>query len=209
MEKVSAIILAAGFSSRFTQPKALLAFDRERTFLEKILYEYLKFGCVEIAVTLNEWTIKAMDEKLTERIGEVAKIIINKNPDLGRFYSLKLACSEVTAADLCFMQNVDNPFVKQDVLERLYDKKSRDGYVIPVYEGKGGHPVLLAHNVLTAIREEKNLKTNIKEFLQRFNRTECPMPDNFVLVNINSPQDYETFLGKSCEAHIRGNIIHL
>lgn len=209
MEKVAAVILAAGYSQRLTRPKALLLFDRTRTFLEKIVYEYLKFGCNEIVVTLNEQTIQAMDENLFERIGEVAKIIVNKHPDYGRFYSLQLGCKEVSEYDFCFMQNIDNPFVNQNVLQLLFNERSRSGYAAPVYEGKGGHPVLLSNPIVKAALEEKNLETNIKDFIGLFERIECEAPDGFVLVNINTPQDYEKFLGKSCEAHIRGNIIHL
>jgi CTP:molybdopterin cytidylyltransferase MocA len=209
MDKAAVVILAAGYSQRFTRPKALLLFDRTRTFLEKILNEYLKFGCSQIALTLNEWTMQAMDEKLIERIGEVAKIIVNQNPDYGRFYSLQLGCKEISDNDFCFMQNVDNPFVNRNLLDQLYNERSRAGYTAPVFEGKGGHPILLSNSVVNAIAIEKNLETNTKDFLQKFEKVESPAPDGFVLVNINTPQDYEKFLGKSCEAHIRGNIIHL
>lgn len=208
MEKVGAIVLAAGDSSRFGSPKPLLLYDREKTFIEKIIIEYLKFGCHDVVVVLNKATCDIMEESRLERIGAVARIVINKNPEYGRFYSLHLGCKEISNSDFCFMQNVDNPFVDSKLLELIYNDRSA-GYTVPHYKGKGGHPVLFSALVVDVIKKESNYELNIKEFLQRFKKKTIDIDNEIVLTNINTPEDYKKYLDKSCEEHIRRNIIHL
>ncbi|MCK5839504.1 MAG: NTP transferase domain-containing protein, partial [Bacteroidales bacterium] len=50
----SAVILAAGRSTRMGRPKFALRFAKNLTFLEKIITGYSSFGCRQIIVVLNE-----------------------------------------------------------------------------------------------------------------------------------------------------------
>lgn len=209
MEQIGVIILAAGNSERFNYPKALLAYDREKTFLEKIILEYVKFSCNEIIVVLNENTIKAMEESMLERIKDNVRIITNKHPDYGRFYSLQLGANAISEPDFCFMQNVDNPFVDKTILEPIFSERLPDGYTVPFCKNKGGHPVLLSRMILNEIKKEKNIESNIKEYLTQFKKKSVDTDNEIVLVNINTPEDYKKFLKKDCEEHLRRNIIHL
>ena len=91
-ENISAIILAAGLSSRMKTNKTELPFDSNRNFLQKISEEYLNFTCKEIIVVFNTENYNSYIDKGL-KFNDQIKIVINKYPEKGRFHSLKTGIS--------------------------------------------------------------------------------------------------------------------
>ncbi len=190
----SAIILAAGRSSRMGKPKFLLELDNGTTFLENITRQYDEFGILNIVVVLNSDGIEQLNYH-TQDFPSQTQIVLNQHPEYGRFYSIK------TGLQLCnneytFVHNVDNPFAKKRVLEQIFLSKSEADVIKPVWESKGGHPVLISRKVCNYIVKEKNLEFNLNDVLQRFSTKRVEVKDDSILLNINSHNDFIEFIKK-------------
>ena len=190
-QNTSAIILAAGRSQRMHKPKALLSFDARQTFIEKITGIYFQWGCSEIILVVNQ-EVAALVKQL-ELMPPGVSLIINEHLEWERFYSLKLGLEAVKSSGYCFFQNADNPFIDHEVLTALFENKSDDAFVSPVFGGKGGHPVLLNRKNMDLIRTYHVNDGNLKSVMSTMDCKKVEMPDSKVLININSPEEYERF----------------
>jgi molybdenum cofactor cytidylyltransferase len=190
-KKFSAIILAAGLSTRMGHPKLLLPYDKEFTFVEQIVKTYEGFGCEDIYVVVNESAIHLLENQRLD-ISHV-KLIVNPHPEWQKFYSLQLAVKSMINTHSSFIQNIDNPFVKEETLTKLSEKDALADYIIPTFNDKGGHPFLASMSVLEKVKNENDPQIHFKEFMQQFKSLRVPVNDEKVVVNINSKMEYETW----------------
>jgi len=196
MEKMNVIILAAGNSNRFGTPKPFLLYDKNSTFLEKIVTLYREFGCKKIILVMNQNHSEILSNIYSESFLSGITVIYNRRADLGRFYSLKLGADSVSNSDYCYIQNIDNPFTDSKTLQKLYENRKDDAYISPVYLNKGGHPILLPGIIIDMIKKEININLNIKDLLSRFNKITVDVDNDKILANINTPFDYEIHFKK-------------
>lgn len=200
MQKLKVIILAGGNSNRFGSPKPFLLFNRHTTFLEKIVNEYLEFGCIDIVLVINQNLSEIFCNTFSESFRSKIKVIYNSNSELGRFYSLKLGVSSDDSLDYSaeyyFIQNIDNPFTDSLTLQKLYDNRKDNAYVTPVFLNRGGHPILIPGIIIELIKKEKNINLNIKDFLSQFNKITVEIDSDKLLVNINTPDDYKKYFNQ-------------
>src|ERR1035437_4315353 len=103
-----ALILAGGKSERMSSPKPFLKYNG-RTFLEKIVNEFIACDIEETVVVLNHELFVRANEKYLAKISEKCILLKNTNPEWGRYHSLKLGIDKVIGADFFFIHNVDNP----------------------------------------------------------------------------------------------------
>ena len=186
-KSISAVILSGGDSKRMNYPKALLKFDDNINFLQKIVNEYSNFGCGKIITVLNSSL-----ESMTVSV-ENSEIILNYHPDFGRFYSIKSGLNEIRNSEYCFIQNIDNPFINHNILDLLSENIYDADCIIPFFEGRGGHPILIGKKIINDIlsKEENNL--NLKDFLKKYNCIRIETHDEKILININTPEDYKLY----------------
>jgi CTP:molybdopterin cytidylyltransferase MocA len=119
--------------------------------------------------------------------------VVNRHTELGRSWSIYLALEKVPAGSACFLQNIDNPFIEPGLLDALLEAMTPGGYVIPLCNGRGGHPILLGNKVVDYLRQQRGL-TDLRQALKQFNKVEVPYNDERILWNINTPDDYNEFL---------------
>ena len=188
----SAIILAAGRSSRMGMPKFALQFSENRTFLDEVIKQYRIFGCKKIVVVMNRdgWIFL---QKRSKKFDANIVLIENTHLEWERFYSIKLGIQNVKNIFPVFIHNVDNPFIDQKVLEKLYSLSSKD-YIVPVFNGKGGHPILLSQNVAVEILKETKNDLIFSIFLKKFEKTRVEVADKNILVNINTKEEYDRWM---------------
>jgi len=189
---ISAIILAAGFSSRMKQAKFSLMFNKHRTFLEKIIQEYLNFNCREIIVVMNSDGIKLKD-KLNLSFPENVKFVLNEFPERERFFSLQIGLKFLKNINSVFIQNIDNPFVGQLILDSLYNNKDETDLIVPTFKNNGGHPIVINRTVIKRIISEKKFNHNLKEYLKKFTKKTIPVNDEKILININDKKKYSNY----------------
>lgn len=188
----SALILSSGLSERMGQPKALLRWNGSTTFIEKIISEFHKAGCVRIVCMINDVT-----EPFCRRlpVPENVEFVVNPYPERGRFYSLKTGLNSLKEGQYCFVHNIDNPFVNTDIIEKLLSNRKPDKWCSPVYNRKGGHPVLIPQVIIKRIAETVDLDTNLSELLRSYPKTSVGMDDDMVLRNINTTGDFNKYFG--------------
>ena len=150
LNNISVIILAAGNSSRMGKTKFLLKFDNKKNFLEKIVEEYIGFGCRNIILVLNQKGFKLL-EKSNIKIDKNITTIINKYPEKERFYSIHIACKALKNTDYAFIQNADNPLINKALLNKLTNNILDFDIIVPAYKKKGGHPILISKKVIFGI----------------------------------------------------------
>jgi CTP:molybdopterin cytidylyltransferase MocA len=190
--KFSAIILSSGLSERMGISKPLLKWDEETTFLQKIVEEYSKAGCSEIFCTVNkvnETFCKQMDFPCE------VKFILNEYPEIGRFYSIRLASQFAKESEFCFIQNIDNPFVRFEIIKKLYENRNSQSWCSPVYQNNGGHPVLLSKTIFEKISEISENDFTLHDILSQFARKNVEINSDTILRNINTPEEYQEYFG--------------
>jgi molybdenum cofactor cytidylyltransferase len=185
------VILAAGRSERMKELKAFLPYDENVRFIEKLLSTYSSWGCSEIVVVTNPEAHNQI--KHLRMIPSNVTIVVNDHMEFERFYSVKLGLGAINLSSFCFIQNVDNPFIDSQILDLIYEHRSDEKYVSPVFKGKGGHPVLLNRENMNRICKWNVNSANFKEVLGTLECRNVEMPDDRVLININSPEEYKRF----------------
>lgn len=186
------MILAAGYSGRMGMPKAFLPFDAARTFLEKIVSEYLTFGCAPVAVVLNEESMRLYEKMPLQHKGNITAIL-NPAPEKERFFSLQTGLKALKPSGKVFLHNVDNPFLTQEILQVLATGSKENNYVVPTYHHEAGHPVLLSQEIVKALIETPDYNQNLRVFLESYTQISVPVNDANILANINSPEEYKKY----------------
>ena len=185
----SAIILSAGNSERMGGHKALLKFDSERTFLQKITETYLLAGIDQVIVVVNSELFKLIGESSLALSSQV-KLVVNNKPERGRFYSLQTGVKLFPPGNSCFFQNIDNPFTSEELLKELIRYKDQADVIMPSYQGRAGHPVLISQSVVQEILIAEDPDLRIDVFLNKFKVKKVTTTDRSISANINSREDY-------------------
>ena len=168
--------------------KAFLSYDDNVRFIEKILSTYSDWGCKEIVVVTNPEALQEMKQR--GMFPSKVTMVVNDHMEFERFYSVKLGLGALRTSSFCFIQNVDNPFINSAILDLLYEHRSNEKYVFPVFGNKGGHPVLLNRKNIDRICKWNENSANFKAVLSTMECLNVEMPDDRVLININSPEEY-------------------
>lgn len=193
-KNTSAIILAAGKSERMGYPKFMLRCADGQTFLQKLVSEFLLFGCRQVVVVLNEHEYQKVLLQIPEFPSEVL-LVENSHPEWGRFYSLKLAVDRIKPIDYIYVGNIDNPFVDAELLGLLYHSAAQADYLMPEYKGRGGHPILISQKIAEDIKTRTTYDYHLKEFLSSYSSLRVEVNNPLVLANINTIDDYRQYFG--------------
>lgn len=139
---VSAILLAAGKSSRMGKLKQLMPLG-ESTILEQTLDNLLGSKVTEVIVVLG---YKA--EEVVKRLsGRPVKVVVNPLYRKGMGTSIAAGLKFVDSQSQAVMLTLgDQPYVDSPTINRLIDAFSSDkkGIVIPTHQGQRGHPLIFA-----------------------------------------------------------------
>jgi molybdenum cofactor cytidylyltransferase len=187
------VILAAGNSERMGKPKALLKSKSEQYFFEALISSYQAVEINTIVLVVQNSVKKTLEKHVQKLTGNIY-IAVNNEPEKGRMHSLQLGL-KLMKNKAVFVHNVDNPFVSNGLLMQMAMKLEPNSYVKPLYQNKGGHPILLSAEVVNEllqadITKENNLKNALKKHAQII--IETNEPD--ILLNLNTPDDYQSFI---------------
>lgn len=142
-QRVAAVVLAAGLSSRMGQSKALLPWDR-RTVIEVIVARLMAARLPEIVVVTGY------------RSSEVTGVLANLpaqtvvNPDYAQGEMLSSLQAGLRALPdsvaACLVVMGDQPALDGRVIGRVLEAyaERRGEIIVPVYRGERGHPVLIS-----------------------------------------------------------------
>jgi len=186
-EKLAVLILAAGNSERMGCDKATLPFGNGLTFAEQLISAYSGPGFGPIIIVVNKRT------EITFPVPANVRYVLNENVAQGRSWSVRLGLQNIPPMQGCFVQNVDSPFTDPALLKQMQLALKPGAYVVPVFGGRGGHPVLLGSLVVDELRKKEEIP-NLREALEEYERVEVPSNDNRIHLNINTPAEYREFI---------------
>jgi molybdenum cofactor cytidylyltransferase len=190
------IILAAGDSSRMGRDKALLPWPPSSlsdTFLSAAIRLFFSHADVVLVVVgKNETSLAPVV------YANGASLVVNPDPARGQFSSLQVGLHEVLnrGSDAAMVTLVDRPPVKAETiatLEAAFERaiEKRKWAVIPEYQGRHGHPILLGRELLEAFL--KAPETSNARDVEHAHQNEIdyvPVDDPLVAININTPEQY-------------------
>lgn len=184
------IILSAGESKRMGTPKQLLPWGKT-IILQQVIDNAAASHLEQILLVLGSHAGEIAG-KIT--ISPKIEIVINHDFKEGMSSSVKCGIKNAPAGADAFMLLLgDQPFISPAIINRLLDEyqTSKHGIVIPVYNGKHGHPVIFAAKYkqeLLAIADQ-GAKAVVNNHLQDI--LEVPLDAPEILTDIDTPQDYQ------------------
>jgi molybdenum cofactor cytidylyltransferase len=188
--KLGAVVLAGGKSSRMRFPKPWLQYDDNQLFLERIVEVYSNLGVSEIVVVLNKEFAADKWREILGRIKEKAVVVENNSPEKGRLYSLSLGLKAMDM-DFTIIHNVDNPFVEESVISELIDNFQEGKAVVPTYNGRGGHPIIIDSEIQSEIKYRFDNYYDLRSILKKYSIKKIETGCASVLANLNTPEEYQ------------------
>ena len=196
-----AVILAAGESSRMGRDKALLPWPPPGanapsgdTFLSTAIRLFTPY--VDLVLVVAG---KNAPQLAPIVYANGASLVINPDPDRGQFSSLQTGLQEVLShgRDAAMITLVDRPPVRVETLQTLQEAFARavrryKWAVVPEYQGKHGHPILAARELIEAFLKAPDT-ANARD-IEHANQAQIeylPLDDPWIAANVDTPQQYE------------------
>ena len=191
MEKIAAVILAAGEASRMGQPKQLLKIG-EQNLVQRMVQTALAAQCRRVVVvtgayadqvqsTLQDETItcahnKSWEEGMGSSIRTGVRAVVDTYPD-----------TEAALVLLC-----DQPLITPQLLRKLAITYliTRQAMVVSVYDGIQGTPALFRVDLFPALLRLSGA-TGARKFIQEYSGGVVAVPFSEGKYDIDTPEDYE------------------
>jgi molybdenum cofactor cytidylyltransferase len=195
---ISALLLAAGRGERMGGVKQLLTIGEQR-MIEAALANLHNSRCDEVIVVLG---FAAAEIRPLVEGKERVKIVINPRFAEGMSTSIHegLKAVDPRAAGL-LIALADQPFIPPEVMNALIEgfAAGAKGIVLPVYEGKRGHPVILDRKKYEGellglqgdVGGREIVRTHPEDVL------EVSVAAKGVVIDIDAPEDYQAIQGES------------
>ena len=190
MPGVSAVLTAAGESTRMGRPKPLLPWLGV-TLIEYQVDSLSRAGVSQIVVVLGHAS-EAVERFVDKRS---ASCVVNEHYRRGRTGSIKAGLAAIDrGAEAVLFLGVDQPRTS-DLIVRVIEAHLQKSALItsPRHRGRGGHPLVFS----MALREELTNTTEenqgIREVFRRHNGevNEVEIDDPMIRLDLNTPADYE------------------
>jgi molybdenum cofactor cytidylyltransferase len=188
------VILAAGESSRMGRDKALLPWppDKDGTLLSASIRALSDHCDLVLVVTGRN---QAALEPVIYGCG--AFVIGNPNPERGQFSSLQIGLQGLLSRgrDSAMVTLVDRPPPSAGtlalLLKRFCAREHGIWAVVPEYQGKHGHPVLIGREMIEAfLKAPSTASARDIEHAHQHHLCYVQTEDAMVAANLNTPADY-------------------
>ncbi len=179
---LDAVILAAGYSSRAEGFKMGFRLD-QKALLQHVIESFYPI-CDQIIVVGGYQHEKLLP--LIQPYQEKVRLVINKDFTKGMFSSVQTGVKEVTA-DRFFLTPGDYPLINTKLCQFL--AQTKEDVIIPSFQRKGGHPVLLSKQCIEGLMAEKDTG-NLKDFLKRFPISYVTVEEEGILMDLDTKEDY-------------------
>jgi molybdopterin-guanine dinucleotide biosynthesis protein A len=187
--KMSAIVLAGGMSTRMKQQKALLPVSPGVTLIQKVAQNIDPYFD-EIIISSN----------LKEEIGFLPYKVVKdeekgQGPLMGILSGLKASENEVNFVIACDIPEIHLPFLKKMILHT----KEND-IVVPISDVDKYEPLFAFYKKSLIPKIEELLKKKIRKVIELFSicRTSyIPLSRNGWYYNLNTIENYEEYIRKN------------
>ena len=188
----AAIVLAAGLSRRMRRFKPLLPLDGQNV-TDFLIGTFLK-NDVDVVLVAGYLQDRLRQGLETPDI----QIVVNPHYRQGMFSSIQAGLRALeTGYQAAFIAPVDIPLVRPSTIHSLLQAAIEyPGKILyPTFRRSRGHPPLIPAEVFPLILEEE-INGNLKSLLLGLKNlaAEIPVPDSNVLIDIDTPSDYQRLL---------------
>lgn len=172
------------------RPKPLLPFA-DRTAIELLVGHLHQAGIAPIVVVLGPG-----GEAVADRLADSPVILTwNRTADSDMATSLRVGAACLTPpCSAVLVALADHPLVSPATLGQLCagHGESPDTILVPTWDGRGGHPVLLPRDVLGELDLLPTLREVVHRDPGRIRRV--PVADPGILYDLDTPEDYRQAL---------------
>lgn len=188
-DRIPAVVLAAGASTRMGRPKALLSAGG-RTFIRRILETLRDAGIADAIVV-----VRPGDEAIAKEIAAAAfgRAIANPQPDRGQLTSLVAGLDAVDGDGVpaILVTLVDVPLISPSTVRTLCGRAPRSSAQIvrAVYHGRHGHPVIFKRPLFDALRRA-DPSVGAKAIVRSATIEDVDTGDPAVVEDVDTPEDY-------------------
>lgn len=187
---ISAIILAAGLSSRMGFPKQLLELGN-RPLIRIVTENVLASAADEVVVVTGcrEDEVKAAIKDLP------VKIFFNPQYGEGQGTSLALGVKSVNLKTTAFMVFMcDQPFISPPLINTVIREfEERQSLALrPIYQGMPGHPVIFSYSLSTeleALKGDEGARQVLKKLGNKVDYLQ--VQDEAAILDVDTPESYQ------------------
>jgi len=178
------------------KPKALLKIG-PMVFLE-IIFNHLEEAKYDPQITVLGNDFKEIFQSIQKKRNIL--FLRNQFPERGQLYSLQCGLKHVPGdVPGCLVVLVDHPLVSLTTYLSVHQaaQKYPSQIIIPVFEGKRGHPVYFGKKYFNELLTAP-LSEGARYVVQKNanNIRELPVEDAGILVDIDTPKEYNLYLEK-------------
>jgi molybdenum cofactor cytidylyltransferase len=189
---VAAIILSAGKSERMGSPKALLQY-RGQSFLSTIL------AAIASARLAPAIVVAGHHHDVISKAFPNVQIVFNPNYEQGMSTSVQAGIRALPASlDGVAVFLVDHPMIDPQTIDVLVARLGPGRIVVPVHDGRRGHPVIFAAELfdeILALPSDQGLNTIVRRQPERV--IEVFVENAGVLRDIDTPEQFARLLGEN------------
>ncbi len=190
MRFISAVLTAAGLSSRMGSPKPLLVWQG-KTLVESQIETLLEAGASEVIVVLGH----RAEEVAPHVNGDTVRAVVNHQYRDGRTSSIRAGLDAVSpkARDIVLMA-VDQPRSSKVVSRVIREHLGADALLTsPRYRGRGGHPLMFSASLLPELIRISEENQGLREVFERHRSeiTQVHFDDPSIRLDLNTPEAYK------------------
>ncbi len=196
---ISAVVLAAGTSSRMGEPKQLLKVGTT-TLLEAVLEKVTSSNVDEVIVVLGSSANRVLRRTALGK----SRVVLNKEFRTGMSGSLKAGVKAVSPeSDAVLVVLADQPLLSEKTLNSMIETyvRTRSPIIAPRFHRRRGNPILFDRSLflelqsLTGDRGAKSVVERHPDLL-----LEVPVEDEGVVFDIDTKEDYKKVRDKLARA---------
>lgn len=185
---MDAVILAAGFSSRAGDYKMTMKIEG-RYILYRTLDAFVH-QCDKIIVVTG-YQSEIIHQIISEyEYASQITCVYNEDYEQGMFTSIQKGVKAVDSLYF-YLTPGDYPLIKKATVESLKLALANKAEVlIPSYNHKSGHPILLCETIKNAILEASK-ESNLRLVLSTVNKQYVDVDDDGILLDVDTPEDFQ------------------
>jgi molybdenum cofactor cytidylyltransferase len=191
---LAAVIVSGGASRRMGSPKALLPYQG-RPFLEHLLdiTRHPQIGARRVVLGADAGPI------INEIHLPPEEIVVNHEWEKGQLSSIHAALLSLPpATEGILLCPVDHPLVSAALVDEMIEAfhKTRAPVVVPLYEGRRGHPVIFSSAVYQELLDapiDKGARAVV--WAHSGEVAEVPTNEEGCVLNLNDPEAFQKISG--------------
>ncbi len=189
--KITAVILAAGTSSRMAAGNKLLLDYGERSVIEQVLLNTADSNVDDVLVVTG-FESDRLQDKLKSSLTDRIRLVHNADYQRGRAASVKCALSAIDAkVDAALFMVGDKPGVPTALINRTLERFRREHpSILHVRTPSGrGHPIIFDRSLFGELLTLEGDRVG-DELIARHRDRVCELEDSVDQIDVNTEKDY-------------------